>query len=344
MYSIDEINGESFLLGLCAQAEKKCSLNVQNIKELKEWKTTTKKSLLDTIGFNKLKPDRSDAELIESVKFETYRRDKYILPTAVNLKMPLYVIVPNHCNGKVIIAIHGHGSYGKEGIAGNLPFGANSNTKNSAYALELAKEGFIAVCPDILGSGERMTGLCEDDIRSLCDMINNPLSALGLSLQGVALFELMQLTKFALSLKENKFDKAGSCGFSGGGLFSLLLSALCDNIDVSVVSGYFHTQKDTCLQSNKCGCNFVHNMWNTADCGELAALAAPKPLFIECGKEDKLHGRSGQESVYKQFETAKKAYTFYNKEENLQLVFCEGAHRWYGSCYEFLDKVLNQAL
>lgn len=341
MYSIDEINGERFLLGLCAQTKKKCSLDVHSLKELEQWKEHTRQALLDALGCNRLQADNSNAELVESVNFETYRRDKYILPTAVNLKMPLYVIVPEKCNGKVIIALHGHGSFGKEGIAGNFNLGEETNKKISAYALELADRGYIAVCPDILGSGERMAGLCEDKLKSVCDMLNNPLSALGLSLQGAALFELIRLTEFALTLKENKYDKAGSLGFSGGGLFSLLMAAVCDNIDVSVVSGYFHSQKDTCLQSNKCGCNFVYNMWNTADCGELAAMAAPKPLFIECGREDKLHGRSGLESVYGQLENAKKAYSLYNKEDNIKLSLCEGAHRWYGSCYDFLDKVVN---
>lgn len=337
MYNIEDINGESFLLELCRQAEKSCVLKADNMDGLLKWRENARKRVLSALGTDRLVRDGGSAQLVESVSFDGYRRDKYILPTAVKLKMPLYVLVPNNCNGKTVIALHCHGSYGKEGAVGNPPEGARDNTK-AAYGLELVQRGYIAVCPDILGSGERMTQLCKNLLQSACDILNDTLSALGLSLQGAALFELMVLTDFALGLKENKFDKAASLGFSGGGLFSLLMAGLCDNIDVSVVSGYFHTQKDTCLQSNKCGCNFVYNMWKTADCGELAAMAAPKPLYIECGSDDKLHGRSGLDSVYAELETAKKAYSIYDKEENLQLAVCEGAHRWYGSCYDFLHK------
>lgn len=341
MYSIDEINGEQFLLELCCLADKKCSLRAEDISEHKKWRNCTRAVMLETLGCNGLTVDNSPAELIESIKFDTYRRDKYILPTAPKLKMPLYVIVPDNCNGKVVIAIHGHGSYGKEGVADNLPLDLRESARCAAYALELASRGYIAVCPDIIGSGERTLGLCKDKMSSACDLLNNTLSSLGMSLQGVALFELMRLTEFALGLKENKYKNAGSCGFSGGGLFSLLMAGMCDNIDIAIVSGYFHTQKDTCLQSNKCGCNFVHNMWNIADCGELAAMAAPKPLYIECGRQDKLHGRSGLESIYRQLESAKRAYSLYDAQDSLRLTLCEGAHSWYGSCYDFLNKAMG---
>ncbi len=344
MYKADEINGERFLLDLCCKAEKLCELKADNLQQLGEWKKLTRTEILKALGCGSLKPCNEKPMLTESLSFGSYRRDKYILPTAENLKMPLYVLVPNQCNGKVIIAIHGHGCYGKEGVVGNMPMEIAQVPSNDVkFALELAERGYIAVCPDLLGSGERITGLCENKSKSVCDLLNNTLTALGLSLQGVSLFELIKLTEFALTVKENKFGRAGCLGFSGGGFFSLLLAGMCDNIDMAVVSGYFHTQSDTCLQSNKCGCNFAANMWNIADCGELAALAAPKPLYIECGNEDKLHGRSGVDSVYKQLKTAEKAYSLYNKKDNLSLVLCDGGHRWYSSCYEFLNQALNRA-
>ncbi len=342
MFGSDEINGESFILNLSKSLGKSCELKADSLKELEKWKADTKASVLSLIGTDRLKRSSEKPKLIESKKMTGYRRNKYILPTAENLKMPLYVLIPDECNGKVMLALHGHGCYGKEGIVGNIPKEIEvSLLKSTAFALELVQRGYIVVCPDLLGSGERITGFSEDKSKSVCDLLNNALIAMGLSLQGVTVFELMCLTDFMLEFKENKYDKVGVLGFSGGGLFSLLLTALCDKVDTAVVSGYFHTQRDTVLQSNKCGCNFVPRMWSTADCGELAALASPKPLYIECGSEDKLHGRSGTESIYKQLDIAKKAYSIYNQEDNLQLVLCEGAHQWYGSCYEFLK---NKAL
>lgn len=343
MYTESEINGENFLLDLCSKTEKKCTFDAKDTESFQLWKESTRKSLFNVLGCNKIKDDTSGAELISSEKFEGYRRDKYILPTAKKLKMPLYVLVPDEGCGKVFIALHGHGSYGKEGIVGHhiKDREADPNT-NGEYGLELVRQGYIAVCPDILGSGERAIGILEEPTaRSACDILNNTLVALGLSLQGVVLYELLKLVDFALPIKENRYEKLGVCGFSGGGLFSMWLAAMSDKVDVAVVSGYFHSQKDTCLQSNKCGCNFVPDFWNTADMGELAALSAPKPLYIELGSGDLLNGRSGLEGVYGQLDTAKRAYDIFNSSDNLRLQLCDGMHRWYGSCYPFLNEVVK---
>jgi dienelactone hydrolase len=183
-------------------------------------------------------------------------------------------------------------------------------------------------------------GFDVDKRGSMCDLLNNTLLALGLSLQGVILSELEKAVDFALSLEQNKYDKIGCCGFSGGGLFTLLLTALCDKVEAAAVSGYFHTMSDTVLQSNKCGCNFSPNLWKIADCGVMASLVAPRPLYIELGADDKLNGRSGLDSVYTQLETAKSAYRLYDEDDSLRLTLCNGGHRWYGTSYDFMDSAL----
>lgn len=343
MYTDSEISGESFLLNLCKKAGKKCAFDAKDKDSFALWKKNTRESLYDCLGYYKIKGDSSTAELVSRETFSDYRRDKYILPTAENLKMPVYVLVPNETCGKVFIALHGHGSYGKEGIVGNHISGREAaENSNGEYGLELVRQGYITVCPDILGSGERASSLLEEPTaRSACDLLNNALIALGMSLQTVVLFELTRLVEFSLSLKENKYKNVGVCGFSGGGLFSMWLTAMSDKVDIAVVSGYFHSQKDTCLQSNKCGCNFVPNFWLTADMGELAALAAPKPLYIELGSQDLLNGRSGLKGVYEQLGTAQKAYALFNAEQNIRLTLCDGMHKWYGSCYPFINKVVK---
>lgn len=343
MYDIKEINGENFLIELCRKTQKKYAIEAENKEEVLEWQQKTKAALIEMLGINRLVSDDAPAELVGSVKLDGYRRDKYVIPTAEKLKMPFYVLVPDKCNGKVVIALHGHGTYGKEGIAGLLPEEIKYDEgKHRKFAVDLAERGYIAVCPDLFGSGERISGFSDNKAKSICDLLNNSLISLGYSLQAVICFELMKLTRFALTLKENKFDKAASCGFSGGGLFSLWLVAICDDIDMGIVSGYFHTLKDTCLQSNKCSCNFVPDLWASIDCGELAALAAPKPLYIEGGNKDNLNGKSGLDSVFAQHNAARGAYYYLGCADDLQLVICDGAHQWYGSGFDFLDEHYNK--
>lgn len=342
MYNSGEINGEDFLLDLCAHTDMKYAFKAESQEEYFKWKEEAEKGILDILGVDRIKPSQLKAELVDSSETEEYRLDKYILPTAYKLKMPLYVLVPHKNNGKVFVAIHGHGVYGKEGLTGRLPEEIKGGArKKIPFALEMVKEGYITVCPDLLGSGERITGLAEDKSKSVCDLLNNALTALGLTLQGVIIYELIQLVDFALDLKENRYKKVGVCGFSGGGVFAFTLSALCNKVDAVYSSGYFHGRSDTCLQSNKCGCNFAPDLWLTADMGELAAMIAPRPLFIEIGNRDILNGRSGLEGVKNELEKAKKAYALFNKEDNLKLEAGEGGHGWYGLGYGFLRDKLN---
>jgi dienelactone hydrolase len=341
MYKPSEINGEDFLLGLCERKRIRLNLDGFDTDSFKAWQSDKRNEIANAIGLDKLTVCNDKAELEESVELDGYTRSKYILPTLSGLKMPLYVLTPNKCNGRAMLAIHGHGCYGKEGIVGNMPEEIPVKASNKeAFALDLAERGYIVVCPDLLGSGERITGLETNKGGSACTLLNDTLIALGLSLQGVIVAELMRAVDFALELNGNKHNKIGCCGFSGGGLFALFLTALCDKVEATAVSGYFHTLSDTVLQSNKCGCNFSPKLWETADCGVLAALVAPRRLYIELGDEDKLHGRSGLESVYEQLETAKLAYSLSESDDNLRLTLCNGGHRWYGTSYDFLDSAL----
>ena len=58
--------------------------------------------------------------LLETKVMDGYTRYKYEIKTTNDLSMPYYVLVPKqNANGKAAIAIHGHGSDGKEGLVGN---------------------------------------------------------------------------------------------------------------------------------------------------------------------------------------------------------------------------------
>jgi pimeloyl-ACP methyl ester carboxylesterase len=159
----------------------------------------------------------------------------------------------------------------------------------------------------------------------------------GGSVIGMLVWDLMRLTDYLT--EELGVQKVACAGMSGGGQQTLWLTALDDRIAAAVTSGYFYGVKESLLKlPSNCDCNFVPFFWNTMDIGDLGALIAPRPLFVESGRADHLNGAPGLDNVYPQLETAKKAYRLWGAEGKVAHHIHEGGHQWVGTgLLDFLD-------
>jgi hypothetical protein len=315
--------------------------NIKTVEAYKVWRENSLCELRKVLGFDKMfkqmplncEKGRSEECEGKNVKFV---RTRIVLETQHDLKMPVYVLEPKEDkNGRAVIAVHGHGSNGKEGLS--MAFSSKSVEKfNYVYAIEFVKMGYTVFVPDLPEAGERCVYIGHDGKTATCNDVNNVLMSIGLSLQGVTVFDLICLVDY---IKENyNFSKLGCVGFSGGGHSALWLGAVDDRIDFSIISGYFHSFRDIALTSNWCGCNYIPNLWNYVDVCDLAALMAERKLFIETGDKDKLNGVRGLTGTYEMLEKANKAFAVFNNK--IEFKANDGAHKWYGSCYEWLNNVL----
>ena len=300
-------------------------------EDFEKWYGDTKNVLLKLLGFDKMKKAVTNEIFVEKKEFENYTREKYAISTLENMEMPFYVLkskkIDNH---KAAIAIHGHGSDGKEGLVGNEAesYKESIGKFSYTYAFELMEKGYTVYVPDIPGSGERTLGIYEDN-RAECNDINNALMSLGMCLQGVILFENMCLAEYIYSKGYAEID---CVGFSGGGHSALWLGVMCDKIKKIVVSGFMHSFKDVILYTNRCGCNFVPHLWEYVDMGDILAMGAYKDIYIETGDEDKLNGVRGVEGVREQVDIAKRCFELWGKDIDVNV--CHGGHKWFGSCMD----------
>ncbi len=300
----------------------------ETLDEYKAWQTTTKAKLKSVMGISALQKTEAQPKLISETLCDGYTRCKYEINTVENLNMTYYVLKPVHPNGKAVIAIHGHGSDGKEGLAGTETEAYKKNVEekyNYSYALDMVAKNYTVYIPDLLGAGERTLGIYKDTTAE-CNDINNALTSLGYSLQGMILFENMVLVDYMTTQNYTEID---CIGFSGGGQSALWLAAMDSDIDKTVVSGFLHSYKDTIIYNNRCGCNFIPNMWKYVDMGDIVALTADKEIYFETGDSDSLNGERGLDGVYEQIEIANKCFNLFGTE--VQLNVCEGSHQWYGS-------------
>ncbi len=330
------------LLHLFDTAERKYALTAKDRQSYFAWKDQLQNTLKHITGLGKMQPGELLQKQLESRKMEGFRRDKYIIQTEPDVWMPFYMLVPEgleHGEKRAaVIAPHGHCGAGKESVAGNRE---NPTAKKAIeryhydYGVQLVKAGYVVLCPDARGSGERREWMDQGESEekqyvSSCTALNHAAMSLGQSLAGMWTFDLMRLIDFIEECTICDSGRIGCCGFSGGGLQTIWLSCLDDRIHCAYVSGYFHSFRDALLKTNSCGCNFVPGLWDTAELGDIAALIAPRGLFIESGSFDSLHGERGIVDVKEQVAITQRAYQLLGVPDNLHHHVFDGEHQWDG--------------
>lgn len=341
------------LLEVYDECSRKYAFRAGNVQEYEAWKKELREVLSEITGMNKMKKCGLTPEILESKSMNGYRRDKIIIQTENKVWMPFYALIPEGIKPgekrACIIAPHGHSACGKEATVGNLAAPAiemATELYNCDYGLKLVREGYIVLCPDARGTGERRENFHQgDDADSLlscsCTDLNNVAIALGRSLIGQFTWDLMRLIDYAQSLDNCDPDRIGCCGFSGGGFQTLWLAAMDDRVKCAVISGSFYSYRDTLLKSPRCGCKYAPHLWEYVDTGDLGALAAPKAVLVESGVNDPGNGMDRLPGAGKQFEIMEDAYVLLGKNNRLERYLFEGKHEWSGDkTYEFLRKWL----
>ncbi len=334
-------------------------------EELALWKERMKDKLNEILGMEQLKEIGSSyrgvhrkVDELERIKEEGYVRIKYRMETLPHVFMPFYMLIPDTVSKqqehRLMIALPAHGA-NKDTVAGVI---SNDEAKEKlerapkeSYGREFVKRGYLVLCPDPPGYGERIEGASMEDkafapdmkistLGSSCRNLAQIAEALGLSFQGLVLWDMMCLVDFAAEHTYVDPNRIGCAGFSGGGLYSLWLAAMDERIKLTVISGYLHGYYDSILETHLCPCNYLPKLWQYADVCDIASLIAPRYLFIENGIHDKLDGPRGIADPTEQAERIGKIYALMGNNECMEYRPFEGGHQWYGGCYDFVNRYL----
>ena len=305
------------------------------------WQKESRKLLEKLIGLDKF--ENSDlSPVYESMCPLSHgiKRERWRIQVEPEVWIPFYILIPDSAdnNTRIFICPPGHGGAGKYTVAGAVEYPHISEKiefYNYDYGFQLAKMGFIAICPDSRGFGERredsLESLTEIDwFKSDCHRLAKMGEPLGISVIGMFVWDLMKLIDYVVVRGDWKTDKISCLGFSGGGMQTLWLSALDTRVEFSVISGYMYGYKDSLLKLNEnCACNYVPNLWLHFDMGDIASLISPRPLIIQSCKDDHLNGGHELENVYEQVDIIRGAYQLAKLPEKLIHEVCGGNHRWH---------------
>ena len=345
---------ETYLHKRMANMGRQLGYKADNLEGYFQWKNEVRSKLKETIGLNTMLSCDLNPVVQEHTDCGDYIREKIVITTEPDIFMPFYILVPKGIKKgekrPAVIACHGHCSSGKLSTAGIREVDGVGEMIESArydYGVQFAKEGFISLCPDARGFGERREKYMQGDSQDKymgdsCTVINRWAMVLGQSVVGMWTWDLMRLIDYIGTRDDCNPDSIGCAGLSGGGLQTLWLAALDDRVKAAVISGYFYGFMEALLDIGQCSCNYAPHVWEYVDVGDIGALIAPRPLVIETGDKDGLNGKSNLNNVIPQVETVRKAYRLFRKEDSLIHDIFDGPHRWNGiASVAYFKKVLT---
>lgn len=322
-------------------------------KELEAWQKETRELLGRLLGLDKMEtcPLQSLTEDV-TVLPDGIRREHVRIQAEPDVWVTLYLLIPEGADesAPVILCPHGHGGNGKYAVAGLREYKAIAESIRHYeydYGLQAARRGYVAVCPDSRGFGERREDPAdakdpETAMKNDCYRLAHMGEPLGIPAAGMFTWDLMRILDYLEERKQWNTNNAGCLGFSGGGMQTLFLSALDERIRFCVISGYFYGYKDALLTlNNNCSCNYVPHLWEHLDMGDIGCLIAPRPMWIQSCRDDRLNGPRGIVNAQEQVEIVRRAYGLMEAQERVIHEICEGPHRWHGENLEILERLVQ---
>jgi len=324
-----------YYIKLFESTKREYAFEAETKEEYQIWKEALRKRLIEISGVDRCVSCPLSPEYIRTDEIGGFSAEYHTIETEPGIWMPFYLIWPQQVrkNHPVMIIPHGHGGGKKEMIG-----------YQGDFIRECLEDGFVVACPDERGSGDRREYVEQGDSeKAIRSNSHRELMQVGINFGrtviGTAVWDLMRLADYLLSLPQTG-EFLACAGMSGGGQQTVWFAALDERVSAAITSGYFYGVKESLIElPQNCACNFVPFFFETADIGELGALIAPRPLFIESGEKDGLNGKSGLGNVYPQVEIARKAYRLFDCEERLEHRTHPGGHQWIGTgMREFLGR------
>jgi dienelactone hydrolase len=276
-----------------------------------------------------------NVETLESAACDGYRRDKIVFDTEDTMSVPAYLLVPDGLvsEGAAVLACHGHGP-GKSQAVGLT----HTDAPNSDYALQLVRQGYVVLAPDLRCFGERQDWNPEDHYACDTNLVHAVMAGANPLAQNV--WDLQRCLDVLAGHPLVDPARLGMVGLSYGGTVTLFTAAVDDRVAAAVVSGYFSSWAESHkMPWNMCGSQVAWGMLGRLEHEDLGSLVAPRPMLIESGTEDLLFPLAvAAESVRR----TGLVYGQLGAGDRLVHDVFEGEHQWHGTrAIPFLNRWLD---
>ncbi len=319
------------IAGMYDRYGRQYAFRAEDVTSFDTWRKRTKERLLEILGFEKFVRTEPEAAVIRTERYDGFEKRVMTIRTEPGVTCVFDLFVPEIMNGTAVIHPHGHGG-GREKTAGTQQEirDALDGKTEPFFALRMVKRGYVVACPDTRGAGERREPHAQGDSEqqrrgNSHDELLKLGVCFGIAPIGWMVWDLMRLGDWLL--EQDGIGHLFCAGMSGGGQQSLYLAALDERIEAVMISGYFYGFKNALLeQPENCSCNYAPHLYETVDMGDIGAMIAPRPFYIESGRNDPLNGSRGIENVTEQVEITAGAYALFGAQDRLIHRIHEGGH------------------
>ena len=304
-------------------------------RDLKSWQDVARARVLDRLCYSPATVSPA-AEVIRRTDRNDYIEEYLTFQTTPDLRVPAYVLIPKNsplpAPGLVVLHCHG-GAYvwGKEKVVATTnEHPVLSEFKKGLYegtsiANELVRRGYVVITIDMFYWGERRM-LLDDDPASYRErqsmtseevqafnrrssqneqLVARTLMTAGITWPGVVLWDDLRTLDYLASRPEVDRRRLGCVGLSVGGYRSFLLAALDQRIKAAVDVGWMTSYGSNLRRHviNTVGFTFhIPGLYRYLDLPDLAALIAPRSIFVINGSKDALFPSDGVEGAFRKIE------------------------------------------
>ncbi|MDQ2799022.1 MAG: alpha/beta hydrolase family protein [Armatimonadota bacterium] len=286
--------------------------------------------------------------VVETRQLDGYRRETVTFTTRPGLRAFGYFLIPDDCPAgrPAMLCLPGHGR-GVESIIGLAPDGSQRPLRQSEeyaqdFALQCVAQGYPTLALEVIGFGVRRDSQAraEGPDASSCQWDSVTALMLGETVAGWRTWDALRALDY-LQTRTDCVDPArlGVMGISGGGLVALFAAALDPRVSACVVSGYFNTFAASILSISHCIDNYVPGLLRLGEMPDLAALIAPRALFVENGRADPIFPIAAFEQAVAQ---ARDIYQTFGVPERFAAETFDGGHQFHGKdAFAFLEERLG---
>jgi cephalosporin-C deacetylase-like acetyl esterase len=278
-----------------------------------EWRKRNedlRKHLLEAWGGFPAEKCALDPQAHGELKRDGYRVEKLTFQTRPGVRMTANLYLPDK-KGKLsaILMVHGHWK------------GAKLDPVVQARCIGAVKLGFVVLCVDAFGAGERGVGTALGEYHG--EMTAATLLPLGLPLSGLQVYENMRAVDYLCTRPEVDADRIGITGASGGGNQTMYAGAWDERfkcvVPVCSVGNY-----QAYLGAACCMCEVVPGALKFTEEAGVLSLVAPRALMVVSATRDAFQFSVGE--AKKSIAAAEPVFKLFDKPGHIRHAVFDSPH------------------
>ena len=204
-------------------------------------------------------------EVIYAIEEDGLIRERIVFDSEEFMSVPCVLLRPANMpadgRGRAILCSHGHGPFGKEPVAGNATtpqLRDDIAMHHYNYGQEMARRGYLTLCPDLRVFGERSDGGNPYPGRDKCNVHFIRGMVLGIYTLTLNIWDMMRCIDYLQTRPEIDPQRIGMMGLSQGGTMTTFTAAAESRIKAADIIGYVNPwERFGINRANFCGSQVV---------------------------------------------------------------------------------------